>query len=170
MEAIRRFIQELLDLIQELYMPSNDNITEVNLDVENPTKSEILYDIAYSCIGIDMAPTQDAFGCAEAVYYVLKKAGVQGLPKQPIVSSLELDKWLQAHFERIDEPEVGCVISSPTGAGNGRIRGHVGIVGKHSIMSNNSNTHEWDYHWKLDKWKNYYGDYGGLPIRYYRWI
>ncbi len=153
---------------------STDNELEVKIEEQTtnhiPSNREKLYQVAFDCIGVDMAPTQDALGCAEALYHVMKKAGVPNLPKTPIVSSFEIDKWCQQNLTKVDTPQAGDIISSPTGLGNGRVRGHVGIVGKHSIMSNNSSTFKWDYHWKLDEWEAYYGGYGGLPVRFYRWV
>lgn len=154
-------------------VPSTDNLTEIPL--EAPTKPveksnrEKLYDVAYSCLGKDMAPLNDTLGCAEALSHVLLKAGVPDLHK-PYLSSYELDRWLRTHFKEVLEPLPGDIISSPTGTGNGLIRGHVGIVGKQSIMSNNSLSGKWDYHWTMQKWLDYYEKYGKIPTKFYRWM
>ncbi len=135
---------------------------------EKKTKREELYDVAYAALGTDMAPLNDTLGCAEALSHVLMRAGVP-LPS-PIVSSYALDKWFQKNLKEVMDPEPGDIISSPTGTGNGKVRGHCGIVGKHSIMSNNSQSGKWDYHWTLDDWKKYYEVYGAIPTRFYRWV
>lgn len=133
------------------------------------TNREKLYDAAYACLGIDMAPTQDYLGCAEAWSFVAKKAGVKGLPKGGILGTAELAKWLATHFTRVDVPEYGDTAIFPTGAGNGTVRGHVFIVGKHKWMSNNSQTFLWDDHWTGKEALAHYHKKGGIKPQYYRW-
>lgn len=129
---------------------------------------EHLYNVAYGCIGLDMAPTQDYLGCAEALSFVLKRAGITGLPKKGILGTPELDKWLSKHCTRVETPMFGDIAIAPTGAGNGRVRGHCWVVGKHRWMSNNSQTTLWDDHWKPSEAIAHYQKNGGIQIRYYR--
>lgn len=135
-----------------------------------PSKGEVLYAVAKGCLGVDMAPTQDVVGCAEALSFVLMKAGVKGLPKRGILGTAELDKWLAKHLQKVKEPMPGDIIMSATGSGNGKVRGHTGVVGKTHVMSNNSATFKWDAHWTLPEWLAYYEKKGGIPTRYYRWV
>lgn len=131
---------------------------------------EHLYQVAYDCLGLDMAPTQDELGCAESVSFVLMKAGVKGLPSAGITGTYTLNEWLKKNLKAVKEPLPGDIIMSATGTGNGSIKnGHVGIVGKHSIMSNNYKTFKWDWHLKMDWWNEYYGKKGGFPVLFYRW-
>lgn len=177
------WLDALIKWLYKALMPSQDHITEIRLDVpmetlpeptveapKLPSKREKLYNVAYACLGIDMAPTQDYVGCAEAVSFVMKKAGVPGLPKSGILSTFELDKWMAKNLTRVNTPEFGDVAMFPTGTGNGSIRGHVFIVGKHKWMSNNSNTTLWDDHWKGAEALAYYQKKGGINARYYRWV
>jgi hypothetical protein len=140
---------------------------------KQPSNRERLYQAAYDSLGIDMAPTENEFGCAEALHHVMRKAGVKGLPTRAIVSTIVMDRWLQQHMLEIAEPGVkpGDIIMSPSGTPGARLKnGHTGIVGKNSIMSNNSRTYLWDYHWTLPEWKRYYEGQGNIPTRYYRWV
>lgn len=140
------------------------------LTAPKESNREILYRVGYDCLGLDMAPTQNELGCAEAVSFVMKKAGVKGLPASGITGTWTLNEWFKKNFKTVTEPLPGDIIMSATGTGNGTIKnGHVGIVGKYSIMSNNSKTFKWDWHLTLDWWKGYYGKKGGFPILYYRW-
>lgn len=139
--------------------------------IPKPTNRELLYKAAYDSLGKDMAPTQDSLGCAEAMSFVMKKAGVKGLPKNGIASTLELDSWLKKNLNTITKADVlpGDLIMSPTGKGNGSVRGHTGVIGKNTIMSNNSRTFKWDHHWTLSAWISYFEKKGGIKTRYYRW-
>lgn len=130
-----------------------------------PTSRERLYTYAKSCIGKDMAPLNDALGCAESLSHVLRG---HGLNNPIIAGTAQLDDWLRKHCTTITEPLPGDIIMSPTGQGNGTVRGHCGIVGKTHIMSNNSLTYLWDAHWNLAHWRTHYGVKGGLPVRFYR--
>ena len=153
-----------------VYTPPKETVTVIaSTTPVKKSNREHLYNVAYSCLGIDMAPTQDSLGCAEALYYVLKKAGVPNLPKKAIVSSYEMDKWCRKNLVRVAVPLFGDIISSPTGTGNGSIRGHVGILGKYKIMSNNSATFKWDDYFTLDSWRKRYERQGGIPTNFYRW-
>lgn len=135
-------------------------------------RQEHLYKVAYDCLGKDMAKTQQELGCAESVTAVLRLAGVKGLPLQDITGTYTLNEWLKKNFKQVTETEArpGDVIMSATGTGNGKIpNGHTGILGVHSIMSNNYKTYLWDWHLQLQWWKDYYGKKGGFPVLFYRW-
>ncbi|RJQ33855.1 hypothetical protein C4568_03580 [Candidatus Parcubacteria bacterium] len=137
------------------------------------TRREKFYDYAYQCLGqkkgLDRSIPKEV-NCANALSHVLIGFGVSGLPIKGIASSATLDRWFAKSpgFEKVSEPQFGDIISSPTGSGNGKIRGHVGVVGKHQIMSNNSRTGLWQSHWTLKEWIDYYQKYGGLKTNYYR--
>jgi hypothetical protein len=143
--------------------------------VTMPTKPEILYQKAYDCLGTHQTlnpSVPNEVGCGEAWSSVAKKAGVEGIPPLGYAGTANLYLWLKSNpaFLSVPVPEAGDTIISPTGYGNGSVRGHVGIVGKHHIMSNNSDTGLFSDHWKLEEWRMYYGLNGGLPIAFFRWI
>lgn len=153
---------------QEVVQPNPDTVPEPPKPM-TITNREHLYNVAYSCLDKDMAPTQDILGCAEAWSFVAMKAGVKGLPKRGILGTPELDVWLSKNFVRVESPLPGDTVMFPTGKGNGKIKGHVFIAGKHKWMSNNSNTGDWDDHKTAKQALDYYTKYGGISPRYYRW-
>jgi hypothetical protein len=142
-----------------------------------PTK---LYETAKASLGKHMTlnnavPAET--GCAEAISAVLKAAGVT-VPVLGIASTATLYQWLltSLHFTRIEAPEKGAVIVSPTGHGNGEVTGHTGILGAYGvqypnewgIMSNNSDTGLFLELWRLSAWNQYYGEMGQLPVAFFR--
>jgi hypothetical protein len=116
-------------------------------------------------------------GCAEAVSFILKKSGIP-LPATGIPGTATLYDWLSNNpaFKRVNAPEPGAIIISPSGYGSGRISGHTGFVGKfgkyypgdYGIVSNDSNTGLLLELWDLTRWQKYYGTQGGLPVAFFR--
>lgn len=117
-------------------------------------------------------------GCAEAVSTLLQRAGISGIPATGFASTLMLYQWLAKNpqFEAIHAPEAAAVLVSPTGMGNGEVRGHTGIVGAfgvqyandYGICSNDSNSGLFLELWSVQKWQQYYAGYGALPMYYFR--
>ena len=137
------------------------------------TRTRKLYDLAKSLLSMHLGLDKSipwGVNCANAATHVLIKAGVKGLPAKGIAGTAALLSWLQSssEFDEVDNPEPGDIIMSATGTGNGKCRGHVGIVGQHQIMSNNSETGLWDTQWTMDRWNDYYRAYGGILTRYFR--
>lgn len=116
-------------------------------------------------------------GCAEAVSKVLSLAGISD-GSHGISGTASLYEWLVASplFEKVDEPEQGAIILSPTGMGNGSVEGHTGIIGSFGlnfpntwgIMSNESATGKFMEIWSWPRWEENYGTVGNLPIYYFR--
>lgn len=137
--------------------------------------SDKIYAVAASYLGqhitLDTTVSPD-LGCAEAVSFILKNAGVPSIPLHGIAGTALLYTWLcsSGHFTEIDTPEPGCVIISPTGAPTSTFaHGHVGIVAKHGILSNNSYTGKFDEALNLDSWKDFFQARGHFPIYFFRW-
>ena len=139
---------------------------------QNPNKGYILYEVAKGCIGKDMAPLENEYGCAEAVNAVFKKAfGVEiggGLSTYNMFMSLKNP----LRFQRVFIPDLGCIIISPTGFGNNNIsNGHVGIVSSdNKIMSNTSKGGLWKENFTMQSWEERYKIQGGYPIYFYKII
>lgn len=172
----REMPKEVEITVEPMPEPTEEPVEEEPVEEpEKPvekTSREKLYDTAYACIGLDMAPTQNELGCAESLYYVMKKAGVPNLPKAAILSTAVMNEWLMRNMRVIPEKDAlpGDIIMSPTGwPGSTLKNGHTGVLGKYSIMSNNSATWKWDYHWTLPEWKAYYQGKGGIKTLFYRW-
>lgn len=130
-----------------------------------------LVDLAKEHIGTDASPADlapDELGCAETVTTILKKL----YPKTPIITGT----WtLWDYFEKhpnwfpMQQPEPGCIIISPTGTGNGKFPGHVGIMlDDGTIASNDSFTGKFERNYDLDTWKARYQEKGGFPVYYYK--
>ena len=117
-----------------------------------------------------MAPTEDEFGCAEALNTVFAKAF--GSPIGGGLSTYRMYDILRndSRFEKVSQPLSGDIIMSATGHGSGKLRnGHVGLVGDNgNIMSNSSYSGKWEYNYTLDVWKRRYKDYGGFPMDFFR--
>jgi hypothetical protein len=129
-----------------------------------------LYQVAYSLLGKHLTLNSDipkAYGCAQAMSYVLKQYGCN-IPKRGISGTYSLYEWLQDNGVEIEKSEVGCILIYPTGTGNGKIPGHVFVVGKHSLMSNNSKDGLFDYQWTREEAEEYYENYGHLEPHYFR--
>jgi hypothetical protein len=129
-----------------------------------------LYDVAYSLLGkhLTLDNTVDKnVGCGQAVSYVLKKYGCL-IPNKGLAGTSSLNDWLRVNATEVGKPDVGCIIVSVTGTGNESRRGHIGVVGKWQIMSNNSITGLWDTQWTMDEWIQYYETEGGLDTHYYK--
>jgi len=139
---------------------------------KQPTMLETLYNTSKSLIGTHLGKDTSIpwmVNCANACTDVLIRTGITGLPEKGIPGTYNLLKFLESstEFSEVNVYTVGAVIISATGTGNGRIRGHVGICGNNSIMSNNSETGLWDTVWNWKRWHDYYQQYGGLPTRFF---
>ena len=154
--------QELIRLLKQVIAMLFTRMTEL--------KREVVYTHAKACIGKDMSPVHNEYGCAEAVNNVVKQ--VLGYPVGGDVSTYRMYEELKksTRFKMVASCLRGDIILSPTGFGSGKLsNGHVGIVSDNErIMSNNSQTSLWDEHWTLEKWKEYYGERGGYPVTFWR--
>lgn len=135
-----------------------------------PTRSDILYSTAKSCLGKDMVddPGVDAsVGCADSVNSVYKLAFGKELGGG--ASTAEMYKVLKKSYTQVDTAQPGDIVISPTGYSiKGAPHGHVGIVGYYGIMSNNSMTGLWSEYYTLPTWIAYYQTKLGFPVEFYR--
>ncbi len=129
---------------------------------------QVLYDVAKSCLGRDMALTQNELGCAEAVNAVHKQAFGSEIGGGLSTAAMYAELLTDARFMATDTPLPGDVIISPTGKGNPGTHGHVGIVAKYGILSNNSLNGLWQEKYTLDSWYKFYTVKLGFPIYYFR--
>lgn len=135
-----------------------------------------IYETAKGLLGVDASPNDeapDALACAETVNAIVKKA--LGAPVGGGASTFAMWQCLRqftARWEQVLEPLPGDIVISPTGASpNARLQhGHVGIVAKYGILSNNSENGLLSENWDMRTWKAYYSEFGGLPTLYYRCI
>jgi len=129
-----------------------------------------LYEIAKVCLGESLCGDQHLLGCALTVNAVFKSAFGKEIGGG--ASTIDMYNVLKSdsRFIPIEVPSAGDIIISPTGTGNGKIVGHVGIVGKYGIMSNDSKTGTLQEKYTLLTWNNYYKNYGGIPTKFFRVI
>lgn len=106
----------------------------------------------------------DAVACADSLTMILRKQ-YPTFPKSAYTPVTLKDLKASTHFKATLDLKPGYVIISPTGAGNGTIRGHCGIIGRNNtIWSNHSNTGLWQDYFTIDKWVARYRHKGGLPV------
>lgn len=131
--------------------------------------NEKIYQLAKECLGRDIAATQHELGCAEAVSYVLNGVGVKDFPRNGYLSTADMYIWLKRFAVRVESPVYGDIIISPTGTSEkGYRHGHVGIVAKHGVLSNNSMNGLWQEYYTLTSWDKYYNDRLGFPVIFFR--
>jgi len=137
-----------------------------------PMIIEKLYQAAKDSLGQHMTMNNAipiSVGCAQAVSAVLHKAGIK-VPAYGISGTYELLTWLKnnPNFKEVDTQDPGTIIVSATGTGNGKIRGHTGILGENGIMSNESQSGLFREQWDMQAWDNYYTRYGAIPKHYFQ--
>ena len=136
------------------------------------TNQDKLYNFAVSKLGVDASPKDtapDYYACAESVHDVVLNA--LGWHIGGGNSTFEQYKALlnDDRFQRQTNYEYGCIITSPTGMGNGTLKnGHTGICGKNRILSNRSASGKWEQYFTKKTWEDYYLGYGGFPVIYFK--
>lgn len=128
-----------------------------------------LLQAALDHIGLDASPNDlvdDVVGCAESVTTILRTVTTFPLITGTWTLRDELER--DTRFTKTGIPMPGDIVISPTGTGNGSIRGHAGIVGRNgSIMSNDSYTGKWMANYTIDTWRARYVTKGGMPTYFY---
>lgn len=142
------------------------------------TNREKIYNEAKALLGTDASPgdqAPSALACAETVNYIVQQA--TGRPVGGTTSTAAMWQALKADGARwqaifASEALPGDIIISPTGsvAGARLTHGHVGVVAKYGILSNNSETGTLAENYDIQSWTKYYSDFGGLPTLFYRCI
>lgn len=146
-----------------------------------PMNEDKMYNAAKNALGTHKTLDESVppeVGCAEAWSAVALIAGVHGIPPGGFAGTAQVREFLHtnAQFELITVPEPGATIVSPTGSGNGTVRGHVGVMAKFGtqyindwgICSNDSNSGLFREQWSLTEWNKYYGVAGKLSVEIYR--
>lgn len=179
MEALIRFFQELLASKGGISTSWEESEEELQiLEQKLYTMENEVYTVAKANLGKHLTLNEavpDEVGCAEAISKVLSLAGVFD-GASGIAGTAQLYDWLVLHFTKIDAPEEGAIIISPTGSGNGSIEGHTGVLAAFNvafpndwgIMSNDSASGKFLELWSLSRWNAYYGGAGGLPVAMFR--
>lgn len=173
----------LKTLLKSLFPPLTYNNPQVPM--EQPpqilpimTDSDKIYETAKSFLGLDASPGDEApsaLACAETVNYIVQKA--TGRPVGGETSTAAMWNSLKSDSSRwgaifASEALPGDIIISPTGSVSGArlAHGHVGIVAKFGILSNNSETGTLEENYDIPSWTAYYTNFGGLQTLFYRCI
>lgn len=134
--------------------------------------SQSIYSEAKACLHLHVTLDESVpsdVGCAEAVSYVLKAAGVTGLPQVGIAGTSDLWAWLRQNFSQVTNPLPGDIVISPTGTSSlGSSHGHTGIVGQFGILSNDSDTGLFLEKYTVQTWQQFFGHALGFPVFYFR--
>lgn len=161
------FLQQILQKYIELLQAFKKRTME-----ENRKK---FYQTTVACLGTDVTPhdeVPDEVACAITINRIHRKAfGFEiggGASTYLLYRTLLNSKF----FTKIDGPEWGAIIISPSGYGNGRLaHGHAGIVGEmDDIMSNDSDDGIFKKNYSIDTWVARYQKVGGYPVEYFRRI
>jgi hypothetical protein len=106
-------------------------------------------------------------GCAEAVSYILKNSGVI-LPPRGMASTSQFMIWLKKNGKLVTTPEAGNIVISPTGTSTkGVLHGHMGIVLKYGIASNDSNTGLFRENYTVKSWQRLFHTHLGFPVYFF---
>ena len=120
-------------------------------------------------IGTDFSYLVDnEIACSEALCRLIK--GIDSR-QEIITGTWTLMEYLRKNprFTEIFTPEKGCIILSPTGTGNGKIRGHVGIYqDKWTIHANSSESGKWGRTFSHGSWLTRYEKFGGISTLYFK--
>ena len=121
-----------------------------------------IYDVAKSCMGTHITLDNSVpkeYGCAQAVSYVLKKAGFN-IPSKGYSSTIDLYNYLllNKQFVKTTNPKTGDIVISKTVGDN---HGHVGTVMLYGICSNHSATGIFEENYSsIDAWETSFKDRG----------
>lgn len=180
LEEMKIALQALGKKLQSLYgpqptpMPAPDNATPSIA----PVGAKKIYAQAVLCLNqritLDDTVSPD-LGCAEAVSYVLRQAGVPEIPLKGIAGTAQLYSILKSspdfHQVALADAVPGDIILSPTGAlGATMAHGHTGILARYGILSNNSYTGKFDESLNLNSWHDFFQVRGGFPVYFFRWL
>lgn len=128
---------------------------------------EKILETAKKYIGKDASPLDnvpDEVGCADSCSRVVNEA-IGDFPIIVSTAALYISLKSNPRFKQSTELKAGSIIVSPTGYGNGSIRGHTGIIGDNEvIMSNDSATGQWQENYTIGTWVKRYRKVGGLPL------
>lgn len=121
-------------------------------------------------IGTDLSYiVRNEIACAESVSRILIELG---LLDRVITGTYSFFEHLSTsgRFMKVQIPQPGDIIVSPTGLGTGKLpNGHIGIVEMgNRIISNESASGKLKSNYTLTTWSSFFKGYGGYPVYFYR--
>lgn len=112
--------------------------------------------------GTSDGPGGGKFACAWVLSKVLDRAGYDVASNQ----TSDLDDRMHTIAERVDDPQPGDIIISPS---RGGCHGHCGVIAEHGLIySNCSADHRFELGLTVKGWHKYFGNALGLPVHYWR--
>lgn len=133
-----------------------------------------VYNTAKSLLGkrLTLDPTvPKELQCAQSISYILKQAGIKGIPKKGFSSTKALYAFLSDNqpqfWYTVPAPLQGDIVLCVTGEGK-YPHGHAGIWGKTHVMSNSSDNGLWEPNYTHLQWRKYFGETGKFPIHFFR--
>ena len=140
------------------------------METQTPAGDKI-YQVAFSLLGKDVTPkdlVSDEYACMEVVNEIVRMA--TGKPIGGGASTyLGFASLHDQRFLKIDVPLAGDIIISPSGySTKGYRNGHVGIVGKHHVLSNFSDTGKLEDYYTIETWERDFGEIKGFPVFFFR--
>jgi hypothetical protein len=139
-------------------------------NVQTPNSIKV-YETAKECLGKNLCENR-IYGCAETINAIFQFA--LGQPIGGLASTYFMYKVLTTtptRFKQVTDPLPGDIIISTTGYGKNEPiipNGHVGIVGRFGILSNNSNDGLLEENYTIPQWQKRYVDQGGYPMNFFR--
>lgn len=134
-------------------------------------KRKTLLQLCEESIGIDVTPDDlvpDAVACAITVTTLIRKLDAT-FPKVAGTWTLWDILEHRTDYERVTVPSPETIVISPTGTGNGKFPGHVGIMMTDNVIaSNDSASGKFLKNYTLDTWRKRYVDQGGYKIYMYK--
>lgn len=138
--------------------------------IKRYTLQKQVHTYAQLMVGKDLSFLVDKeIACSEAVTRILVELGIM---PSVITGTYTLYEHLHTsiRFVRVQTPQAGDIILSPTGMGIYK-HGHVGIMDSNNrILSNSSASGIFTRTHTLASWTSYYKVNGGFPIFFYRVI
>ena len=131
-----------------------------------------LYTVAKKYLGVDVTPQDavvDELACASTLTTLMREV----YPETPhITGTWTLMEWLNTSpkWKKVEQPESGDIIISPTGYGRGI--GHCGVVMEDGIIASNNSygvyAGKFTENYTMQSWQNRYGVKQSLPIVFFR--
>lgn len=169
-----KFIMSIVEAVESLYYDPHDinprslpmNQEPIEQPIEVLTALEAMLKASKAALGTELSPLDpvgDNVACADSLTNLIKQI-YPTFPKAFHTADLLKRLKESSHFVGTMEVQPGCIIINATGSGNGKIRGHCGVIGENGrIHSNNSLTGLWDDYFTIDSWRERYRIKGGMP-------
>ncbi len=168
----------LLALISKLFKPMPEPVVIPPVQAPAPlpeTNAERLVRFTKAALGENLSlgtgvPSEVA--CAVSVNIIHTRAFGFAIGGGASTNALYHALQNSPDFKKSDVATLGSIVISPTGYGSKAAypHGHVGIVGKYGICSNDSSTGLFSQNYTVDSWKHQFGTIEGYPVFYFKRI